>query len=490
MAPVVRPLAILLTLLAFVSASGSARAQDRPWLTDVADEVRDLALQTSCFGGRPPQTLYVLGVSGSRDLVDEADQTDILGSITAELGDRTRMRITKADTFQIIAGAASGTGEPQAQEIRDLISRADRADITVTLRPFRRNADKLSAEVILWARNSAEGKGITCTPSFIVQIPVGDPQCKSAFETVRLDGSIPKLEAYTLFFSHCPQVAEVQRLIAATRAQEAQATCERAFDAAARENTVGAFDTFIASNPECRLVATARSIRDQLALRQEAQRRCADGFEAAKTADTADAYARFADQSPQCNEAALALQLSELKRQREAAAEAERAAEQRAADQKAQEKRAAAERDAERLEAERREVERRAAELLAAEQRAAEQRAAEQRAAEQRAAEEREAERRTAEQQAAAARQAQPPAWNPPPPQQPVYCYVADVRPPDAWLALRTHPSTRRGSSLRRLPSGTPIQMLGEQSGSWHRVRIQDGTVGWISWEIARWIRC
>jgi len=78
----------------------------------------------------------------------------------------------------------------------------------------------------------------------------------------------------------------------------------------------------------------------------------------------------------------------------------------------------------------------------------------------------------------------------PAPPPQVQYCYVDDVRPPDAWLALRTEPSSRRGSRLARLPAGTRLQMLGPQSGDWFEVRTDNGAVGWVSWATRRWISC
>lgn len=69
-------------------------------------------------------------------------------------------------------------------------------------------------------------------------------------------------------------------------------------------------------------------------------------------------------------------------------------------------------------------------------------------------------------------------------------CIVYDVRPPDAWLALRTEPSSKRGTRLYKLPSGTRLEMLGQRDGSWHLVRVPDGTVGWVSWYEQRWIAC
>ncbi|MBU1176209.1 MAG: SH3 domain-containing protein [Alphaproteobacteria bacterium] len=69
-------------------------------------------------------------------------------------------------------------------------------------------------------------------------------------------------------------------------------------------------------------------------------------------------------------------------------------------------------------------------------------------------------------------------------------CYVDDVRPPDAWLALRTEPSSRAGRQLQKLLPGQSFVMLGSQSGDWHLVRLPDGTTGWVSWQVSRWIRC
>ncbi len=69
-------------------------------------------------------------------------------------------------------------------------------------------------------------------------------------------------------------------------------------------------------------------------------------------------------------------------------------------------------------------------------------------------------------------------------------CVVYDVRPPDAWLALRTEPSSKTGTRLYKLPSGTAIEMLGPRDGAWYLVRVPDDTVGWVSWQTDRWIEC
>ena len=81
-----------------------------------------------------------------------------------------------------------------------------------------------------------------------------------------------------------------------------------------------------------------------------------------------------------------------------------------------------------------------------------------------------------------------------PPPQatQPTgpTCTVADVRPPDAWLALRSEPSSKSGRQLRKLLPGQEFVMLGDRRGDWYRVMLPDGQTGWVSWQVARWIQC
>lgn len=77
------------------------------------------------------------------------------------------------------------------------------------------------------------------------------------------------------------------------------------------------------------------------------------------------------------------------------------------------------------------------------------------------------------------------PAYNPPPsPPSPLraqYYYVWDTRPPDAWLALRTEPSGRRGQRIAQLPNGTLLEVLEQRPDNWWRVRaIGWGTEGWV----------
>lgn len=69
-------------------------------------------------------------------------------------------------------------------------------------------------------------------------------------------------------------------------------------------------------------------------------------------------------------------------------------------------------------------------------------------------------------------------------------CYVNDVRPPDAYLALRSQPSSRSGSRLRLLYKGESFSMVGPRQGDWHLVSTPDGLQGWVSWARSRWITC
>jgi uncharacterized caspase-like protein len=72
---------------------------------------------------------------------------------------------------------------------------------------------------------------------------------------------------------------------------------------------------------------------------------------------------------------------------------------------------------------------------------------------------------------------------------QATICFVDDVRPPDDWLALRTHPTSRSGRQLAKLPKGTRLELLGERNGAWIKVRAWSQE-GWVSWQRQRWIRC
>ena len=91
----------------------------------------------------------------------------------------TRLRVTKADTFSFIATSTLDRGPQRQQEITDLMHRADRADITLVVQPYRAHGGRVDAEVRLWARGG-EDQEVRCTPSFLVSIPVADPRCVDA----------------------------------------------------------------------------------------------------------------------------------------------------------------------------------------------------------------------------------------------------------------------------------------------------------------------
>ena len=97
---------------------------------------------------------------------------------------------------------------------------------------------------------------------------------------------------------------------------------------------------------------------------------------------------------------------------------------------------------------------------------------------------------------AAAARRAKeaerPPALVPPLP-APQYSYVWDTRPPDAWLALRTLPSSSTGTQIVTMPNGTLIDVLERRVDNWWYVRIVE--TGQVGWALSRqgnrvWISC
>ena len=74
-----------------------------------------------------------------------------------------------------------------------------------------------------------------------------------------------------------------------------------------------------------------------------------------------------------------------------------------------------------------------------------------------------------------------------------LYYLVANTRPPDAYLALRTHPSSAQGERIAELPNGTRLQVLQRQSDDWWYVRVV--ATGQTGWALSRggnttWIIC
>jgi len=61
----------------------------------------------------------------------------------------------------------------------------------------------------------------------------------------------------------------------------------------------------------------------------------------------------------------------------------------------------------------------------------------------------------------------------------PVY-FVANTTPPDAFLALRTDPSSTVGVRIATLPNGSTFQILERRPDSWWRIRTTAGQEGWL----------
>lgn len=71
--------------------------------------------------------------------------------------------------------------------------------------------------------------------------------------------------------------------------------------------------------------------------------------------------------------------------------------------------------------------------------------------------------------------------------------YVANTRPPDAFLALRTHPSSQFGRRIMAMPNGTVLQVLQRNNDGWWYVRVAGSTIE--GWALSRqgdkvWIVC
>ncbi len=62
------------------------------------------------------------------------------------------------------------------------------------------------------------------------------------------------------------------------------------------------------------------------------------------------------------------------------------------------------------------------------------------------------------------------------------YCFVWDTRPPDEWLDMYEYPNGR-GRHIRRMPNGTPLELIQKGPGKWHQFRnVQTGETGWAAW--------
>jgi hypothetical protein len=71
--------------------------------------------------------------------------------------------------------------------------------------------------------------------------------------------------------------------------------------------------------------------------------------------------------------------------------------------------------------------------------------------------------------------------------------YVANTRPPDAYLALRTQPTSTQGSRIMTMPNGTALRVLERRPDGWWRVRVEpSGQEGWaLAFQGNRsWIDC
>jgi hypothetical protein len=71
--------------------------------------------------------------------------------------------------------------------------------------------------------------------------------------------------------------------------------------------------------------------------------------------------------------------------------------------------------------------------------------------------------------------------------------FVANTTPPDAYLALRTHPSSSIGQRIATMPNGTLLKVLQRRADGWWHVRIL--TTGQEGWALSgrsgkTWIEC
>ena len=73
------------------------------------------------------------------------------------------------------------------------------------------------------------------------------------------------------------------------------------------------------------------------------------------------------------------------------------------------------------------------------------------------------------------------------------YYYVANTQPPDAYLAMRTAPSSGSGQRIEAMPNGTAVEILDKRPDGWWLVRdVGTGRQGWAlsGSPTTQWIVC
>ncbi len=71
--------------------------------------------------------------------------------------------------------------------------------------------------------------------------------------------------------------------------------------------------------------------------------------------------------------------------------------------------------------------------------------------------------------------------------------YVANTRPPDAYLALRSQPTSTQGARIMTMSNGTALRVLERRGDGWWRVQVEpSGQEGWaLAFQGNRtWIEC
>ena len=76
--------------------------------------------------------------------------------------------------------------------------------------------------------------------------------------------------------------------------------------------------------------------------------------------------------------------------------------------------------------------------------------------------------------------------------EEPIH-FVANTKPPDAFLALRTDPTSKQGRRIMEMPNGTQLRVLERRNDGWWHVRVvASNTDGWaLSGQGGKsWISC
>lgn len=162
--------ALVVLLLVVLWGSGPARAHEDAWKNALLVEILALQSQPACFEPKQFASLYVLGVKPGHDLLEPAEEREIVEAVGEAIRPYFRhASFNSAANFELLTGLSQDYGEGAWRPLRDLVQRVSNADLTLVLVPSRRSGRTLNARAVLIVRDSG---ALNCTPSVALTLPI------------------------------------------------------------------------------------------------------------------------------------------------------------------------------------------------------------------------------------------------------------------------------------------------------------------------------